>query len=66
MYFFFNLTYLESNWVSQINNIEFCIWIVPGTAPSNGAIWDEFNEHQSTRKAPYLIPYLHVFNTNKV
>ena len=38
------------------------------TAPSNGAIWDEFNgqqQHQSIRKTPYLMPNQH-FLADKV
>ena len=37
------------------------------TAPSNGAIWDEFSEqHQSNKKEPYLMPNQHSFNGNKM
>ena len=36
------------------------------TASFNGAIWDEFSEHQSSKKAPYSRLKFNFFGANKV
>ena len=40
--------------------------IEAGTPSYNGAIWDEFSEHQSSKKAPYSRLKFYFFGANKV
>ena len=48
---------------------KFSIITATKTAPSYGAIWDKFSDqqqHQSIKKAPFLMPYYYFFGVKKV